>query len=57
MGKVRLEIRAKEQDYFDEVVEKVKNCTGGVAIATGCELEFYFNLFKNPELLKKMKEE
>ncbi|UUC41113.1 M20 family metallopeptidase [Clostridioides difficile] len=41
MGKVRLEIRAKEQNYFDEVVEKVKNCARGAAIATGCELEFY----------------
>ncbi|HFL2414151.1 TPA: M20 family metallopeptidase [Clostridioides difficile] len=40
-GKVRLEIRAKEQDYFNKVVEKVINCAKGAAIATGCELDFY----------------
>ncbi|MBH6948909.1 M20 family metallopeptidase [Clostridioides difficile] len=40
-GKVRLEIRAKEQDYFNKVVERIINCAKGAAMATGCELDFY----------------
>lgn len=39
-GRVRLEFRAKEQDYFEEVVEKVVNCAKAAALATGCELEY-----------------
>lgn len=38
--KIRLEIRAKEIDYFNEVVEKVINCAKGAAIATGCKLDY-----------------
>lgn len=40
-GRVRMEFRAKEQAYFDEVVEKVVNCARGAALATGCELEYH----------------
>ena len=39
-GVVRLEFRAKEQDYFEEVVQKVVNCAKAAALATGCELEY-----------------
>lgn len=39
-GKVRLEFRAPEQDYFDLVVEKVIACARGAALATGCELSY-----------------
>ena len=40
-GRVRMEFRAKEQDYFDEVVAKVVNCAKGAALATGCQLEYH----------------
>lgn len=39
-GRVRLEFRAKEQAYFDEVVQKVVNCAKAAALATGCSLEY-----------------
>lgn len=39
-GRVRLEFRAKEQAYFDEVVGKVVNCAKAAALATGCTLEY-----------------
>lgn len=39
-GKVRLELRAKEMPYFEEVLEKVKNCARAAALATGCQLDF-----------------
>lgn len=39
-GKIRLEFRAKEQDYFDEVIAKAINCAKAAALATGCELEY-----------------
>ncbi len=42
VGRVRLEFRAKEQDYFYEVVEKVINCAKAAALATGCELEHHW---------------
>ena len=38
---MRLEFRAQEQHYFDEVVEKVVQCARGAALATGCELEYH----------------
>ena len=40
-SRVRLEFRAEEQRYFDEVVEKVIQCARGAALATGCELEYH----------------
>lgn len=40
-GRVRMEFRAKEQAYFDEVVGRVVNCAKGAALATGCELEYH----------------
>lgn len=39
-GRVRLEFRAKEQDYFDEVVPKVVRCAEAAALATGCTLSW-----------------
>jgi len=39
-SKVRLEIRAKDQKYFLELVEKVKKCAEAAALATGCRLEW-----------------
>ena len=39
-GVVRMEFRAKEQEYFNSVVEKVVNCAKGAALATGCELSY-----------------
>ena len=40
-GRIRMEFRAKEQAYFEEVVEKVVNCAKGAALATGCGLEYH----------------
>ncbi|MDL2217713.1 M20 family metallopeptidase [Christensenellaceae bacterium OttesenSCG-928-M15] len=37
-GRVRLEIRAKEYTYYEEVVKKVENCAKAAALATGCGL-------------------
>jgi len=39
-GKVRLEMRAKDQVYFFELIEKVKRCAEAAALATGCRLEW-----------------
>lgn len=39
-GRVRLEFRAREQAYFDEVVEKVVNCAKAAALAAGCSLKY-----------------
>ncbi|MGI6095578.1 MAG: M20 family metallopeptidase [Lachnospiraceae bacterium] len=39
-GKVRLEFRTDDQDYFDEITQKVVNCAKAAALATGCELEY-----------------
>ena len=39
-GRIRLEFRAKEQDYFQEVIEKVIKCAEGAALATGCRCTY-----------------
>lgn len=39
-SKLRLEMRAKDQGYFLEVIEKVKKCAEAAALATGCSLEW-----------------
>jgi amidohydrolase len=39
-SKVRLEMRAKDQQYFFELIEKVKKCAEAAALATGCTLEW-----------------
>ncbi|MEL7649968.1 MAG: M20 family metallopeptidase [Sedimentibacter sp.] len=39
-SKVRLEMRAKDQKYFLELIEKVKKCAEAAALATGCRLEW-----------------
>jgi len=39
-SKVRLEMRAKDQKYFFELIEKVKKCAEAAALATGCRLEW-----------------
>ncbi len=39
-SKVRLEMRAKDQKYFLELIEKVKKCAEAAALATGCNLEW-----------------
>ncbi|MFA9422517.1 MAG: M20 family metallopeptidase [Sedimentibacter sp.] len=39
-SKVRLEMRAKDQKYFLELIEKVKRCAEAAALATGCRLEW-----------------
>ncbi len=39
-SKVRLEIRAKDQEYFLSLVEKVKNCAKAAELATGTRLEW-----------------
>ncbi|MEG0779195.1 MAG: M20 family metallopeptidase [Oscillospiraceae bacterium] len=39
-GKVRMEFRAKEQAYFDVVVERAIHCAEAAALATGCTLEY-----------------
>jgi len=45
----RFYIRAATREYLDEVVEKVKNCAEGAALATGTKLNlrYYENSFKN----------
>lgn len=37
---LRLEMRARDQEYFLEVIEKVKKCAEAAALATGCTLEW-----------------
>jgi len=39
-SRVRLEMRAKDQKYFYELIEKVKRCAEAAALATGCRLEW-----------------
>lgn len=39
-SKVRLEMRAKDQEYFLSLVEKVKNCARAAELATGTRLEW-----------------
>lgn len=39
-SKVRLEMRAGDQEYFLELMEKVKRCAEAAALATGCQLEW-----------------
>ena len=38
-GKVRLEWRSKDQEYFDEITQKIDRCAEAAALATGCSLE------------------
>ena len=40
-GRVRMEFRAKEQSYFDEVVGKCIKCAEAAALATGCTLKYH----------------
>jgi len=60
--RIRLEIRAKELEYYNEVVEKVINCAKAAALATGCRLEYSqfertcLGLNENPELVKIFRE-
>jgi amidohydrolase len=60
--RIRLEVRAKEIDYYSEVVEKVVNCAKAAAMATGCKLEYSqfertcLGLNENPVLVKIFKE-
>lgn len=37
-GTARFYVRAKDMDYFHEVVKKVKGCANAAALATGCKL-------------------
>jgi len=37
---IRMYVRAAQSDYLAEVVEKVKNCARGAALATGATVEF-----------------
>jgi amidohydrolase len=48
-------IRAKEREYLNEVIEKVKNCARGAALQTGAELTI--SVFEDPgnDLLKNTK--
>lgn len=39
-GKIRLEMRAKDNEYYLSLVEKVKNCAKAAALATGTRLEW-----------------
>lgn len=39
-GRVRMEMRAKEQAYHQEVVARVIRCAQAAALATGCELSY-----------------
>lgn len=56
--RIRLEVRAKELDYYSEVVGKVINCAKAAAMATGCRLEYSqfertcLGLNENPVLVK-----
>jgi amidohydrolase len=38
--RIRLEVRAKELDYYNGVVDKVINCAKAASLATGCKLEY-----------------
>lgn len=40
-SKIRIEIRTREMDYWNEVLQKVVNCAEAAALATGCELEWH----------------
>jgi amidohydrolase len=48
----RFYVRSQQRRYLNEVVEKVKNCARGAALATGAELEI--SVFEDPgnDLLK-----
>jgi len=37
----RFSLRAADRDYLESVIEKVKNCARGAALATGAEASFY----------------
>lgn len=60
--RIRLEVRAKELDYYSEVVEKVVNCAKAASLATGCKLEYSqfertcLGLNENPVLVEIFKE-
>lgn len=59
---IRLEVRARELDYYNEVTEKVINCAKAAALATGCRLEYSqfertcLGLNENPVLVKIFRE-
>lgn len=40
-GKIRLEIRTRDMEYWNEVLDKVVNCAKAAALATGCEMEWH----------------
>ncbi|MEW6725210.1 MAG: M20 family metallopeptidase [Bacillota bacterium] len=40
LAQARMYVRAASRQYLDEVVEKVKNCAWGAALATGATVEF-----------------
>jgi amidohydrolase len=60
--RIRLEVRARELDYYNEVAEKVINCAKAAALATGCRLEYSqfertcLGLNENPVLVKIFRE-
>ncbi len=60
--RIRLEVRARELDYYNEVTEKVINCAKAAALATGCRLEYSqfertcLGLNENPVLVKIFRE-
>lgn len=60
--KIRWEVRAKELDYYEEVVQKVINCAKGAALATGCKLDYFqseptcLGMDANPVLLQIFKD-
>ena len=62
-GKVRLQFRAKELDYFEEVVAKVVRCAKAAALATGCGLAYEhceptcFGMSSNKRLAQLFKEQ
>ena len=39
-SRIRLEFRSPDNDYYNEVEEKVIRCAKGAALAAGCELEY-----------------
>lgn len=39
-SKLRLEIRAADNDYFEELIQRVINCAKAAELATGCSLEY-----------------
>lgn len=46
----RFYVRAKKREYLSQVVEKVKNCARGAAIATGCTLDISNFEFSNDNM-------